>query len=184
MELGLHHRVFVGVSEYIANIYRSVKTIFTGLHISASHLFQEPITIQYPDRTPRPVVDELPDRYRGFLMVDMDICTACKLCEKDCPIDCIEIIIDKDEKTKARYMSQFDIDLAKCMWCGLCTEPCPTGAIHFTPQFERATSDLRNLLFHYIQPGDQVTPYKVPRKKKTPEEQEEKEEPPQEPQAD
>jgi len=96
----------------------------------------------------------------------MDICTACKLCEKDCPIDCIEIIIDKNEETKQRYMAQFDIDLAKCMWCGLCVEPCPTGAIHFTPQFERATSDLRNLLFHYIPDGDQAIPYKVPRKKK------------------
>ena len=174
MELGLHkNRFLIGISEYIANIYRAVKTTYTGLHITASHLFREPITVQYPDRTPRPVVDVLPDRYRGFLMVDMDICTACKLCEKDCPIDCIEIIIDKDEETKQRYMSQFDIDLAKCMWCGLCTEPCPTGAIHFTPEFEKATTNLRDLLFHYIPEGDKVIPYKVPRKKKPEENKEE-----------
>jgi NADH-quinone oxidoreductase chain I len=137
------------------------------LHITASHLFREPITIQYPDRTgDRTVADLLPDRYRGFLQVDMDICTACKLCEKDCPIDCIEIIIEKNEETKQRYMTIFDIDLAKCMWCGLCTEPCPTGAIHFTPEFERSTTNLRDLLFHYIPEGGQVIPYKVPRKKK------------------
>lgn len=166
MELGLHNRFLVGLMEYVGNIKRTVNSVFTGLHITASHLFRVPMTTQYPDRISRPVKDDLPDRYRGFLMVDMDICTACKLCEKECPIDCIEIIIDKDEATKERYMSQFDIDLAKCMWCGLCTEPCPTGAIHFTPEFERATSNLRDLLFHYVPTGGRVIPYKVPRKKK------------------
>ena len=166
MELGLQNKFLVGLSQYVSNIYRSITTVFTGLHITMSHMFREPITMQYPDRTNKPVRDLLPDRYRGFLMVDTDICTACKLCEKDCPIDCIEIIIEKNEETKQRYMTQFDIDLAKCMWCGLCTEPCPTGAIHFTPEFERATTNLRDLLFHYIREGEQVVPYKVPRKKK------------------
>lgn len=165
MDFAFHNKFMVGITEYLGNIYRGVRTTFVGLHITASHLFREPVTTQYPDRTARPVVDDLPDRYRGFLMVDTDICTACKLCEKDCPIDCIEILTEKDENKKI-IMTQFDIDLAKCMWCGLCTEPCPTGAIHFTPQFERSTTDLRDLLFHYVGEGDKIVPYKVPRKKK------------------
>ena len=44
----------------------------------------------------------LPARYRGFLEVDMDICTACQACERACPIDVIAIDIEKDDgKTRS-----------------------------------------------------------------------------------
>ena len=51
---------------------------------------------QYPDRIELPVQDILPARYRGFLEVDVDICTGCQACERACPISCIQIELEKD----------------------------------------------------------------------------------------
>lgn len=151
---------------YFGNIVTTAKSVFEGMTITFSHLFREPMTIQYPDRLPRPVNETLPMRYRGFLHVDTDICTCCTLCEKACPIDCIVIEHGKDEELGKRVMTRFDIDEAKCMYCGLCTEPCPTGAIAFTREFEAATTDLETLVFKFVQEGDKIVPYKVPKTKK------------------
>ena len=152
--------------QYVDNIVTTAKTIFEGLSITFSHLFRVPSTIQYPDRTAKPVKETLPMRYRGFLHVDTDICTCCTLCETSCPIDCIAIDHGKDEEMGKRVMTRFDIDEAKCMYCGLCTEPCPTGAIAFTREFEAATANLESLVFKFVAEGDKVVPYKVPKVKK------------------
>lgn len=158
------------VANYFKNIREATTTIFEGMTVTFSHLFRKPITIQYPDRIPRPLAETLPERSRGFLKVDMEICTACLACMMDCPIDCILIKAVKDPETKQRYLTQFDIDLAKCMYCGLCTEPCPTAAIHFTREFEKSTYDISDLLFQFVPEGEQIVPYRQPRKEKVPEE--------------
>lgn len=135
------------LNTYFRNISDSASSIFEGLTVTFSHLFRKPVTIQYPDKLPQPFHETLPERFRGFLKVDMEICTACLACMTDCPIDCILIKTDKDKETKERFLTQFDIDHAKCMYCGLCTEPCPTGAIHFTREFEKVTDNIQALLF-------------------------------------
>jgi formate hydrogenlyase subunit 6/NADH:ubiquinone oxidoreductase subunit I len=149
---------------YFKNIFETATTVFEGMSITFSHLFRKPVTIQYPDKTERPLTEMLPDRFRGFLKVDMEICTACLACMNDCPIDCIVIKTKKDEALKERVLTQFDIDEAKCMYCGLCTEPCPTGAIHFTREFERATEDINDLVFKFVPEGQVIVPYKAPKK--------------------
>lgn len=148
--------------QYFQNIVSSTKTIFEGMTITFSHLFREPMTIQYPEVN---VEAALPDRYRGFLNVDTTICTTCCLCEKACPIDCIVIEHGKDAELGQRVMTRFDIDEAKCMYCGLCTEPCPTAAIAFTKKFEAATENLADLVFKFVPAGQKIIPYKVPRTK-------------------
>jgi NADH-quinone oxidoreductase subunit I/NAD(P)H-quinone oxidoreductase subunit I len=135
---------------YFRNIRDAVTSIFEGLSITFSHLVRKPYTVQYPDRTPVPVQDTLPFRYRGHLEVDMEICTGCLACERACPIDCIVIDAEKDKQTKEMILTRFDIDLAKCMYCGLCSEPCPTGAIHHTPEFEGADYSLESLVRRFI----------------------------------
>jgi NADH-quinone oxidoreductase chain I len=149
---------------YFKNIIDSATSIFEGMSITFSHLLRKPFTIQYPDKIERPLKEMLPDRFRGFLKVDMEICTACLACMTDCPIDCIKIVTKKDEASKERLLSQFDIDMAKCMFCGLCTEPCPTGAIHFTREFERATENIEDLVFKFVPEGQMILPYKQPKK--------------------
>ena len=153
------------MNAYLESFVTSTKSVFEGMTITFSHLFRKPYTIQYPN-TPVPVSETLPDRYRGFLNVDTTICTTCTLCETSCPIDCIVIEHGKDEELGKRVMTRFDIDEAKCMYCGLCTEPYPTGAIHFTKEFEAATSNLSDLVFKFVPEGDKIIPYKVPKQKK------------------
>ena len=155
-------------SEYVDSVTRSANTIFEGLAVTFSHLFREPTTIQYPDRTERPVKDMLPPRYRGFLEVQMDICGACKRCERVCPIDCIKVETEKDPDTKKLMMTRFDIDMAKCMYCGLCVEACEdgaTGAIRHTKEFEGAAANIDALVFRFVEPGKPVPLYKAPKDK-------------------
>lgn len=158
-------------SGYFQNIREATTSIFEGFTITLSHMFRKPVTIQYPDKTPRPVSDLIPERSRSWLKVEMDICTACLNCEKACPIDCIKIGTNKDEKL-GRVMDGFDIDMAKCMYCGLCTDPCPTGAIHFIPEFERAAYSLDKMIERFVPEGGTVVPYKVPKKESESEEDE------------
>jgi NADH-quinone oxidoreductase subunit I len=150
------------VREYAGTIRDTVKSLWHGMSITLSHLARRPVTVQYPDRTPLPVRDMLPPRYRGFLEVDTSICTGCQACERACPISCIQITLEKDPgNPKQRVVTQFDIDEAKCMFCGLCVEPCPTGSIQHTREFEGSQRSIRNLTIRWADPLSPFPVYKV-----------------------
>ncbi|RPJ49381.1 MAG: NADH-quinone oxidoreductase subunit I [Candidatus Latescibacterota bacterium] len=151
------------MTSYVQNIQETCTSIFEGMAVTFSHLFRKPITVEYPDRMGRHLRETLPERYRGHLDVDMEICISCLACEKACPIECIviedvqiskETVVGVDGKETARVKepTRFDINLYKCMYCGLCVEPCPTGAIRFTKEFEGATSDLSKLHLRFVTP--------------------------------
>jgi NADH-quinone oxidoreductase subunit I len=101
-------------------------------------------TIQYPEER-----NPLPENYRNFpfLVYDGDDtyaglrCVACKICEKECPPQCI--YIEKSEDKKPDYMGRpqfypkvFDIDISVCMSCQICVEVCPFEAIKMDKVFE------------------------------------------------
>jgi NADH-quinone oxidoreductase subunit I len=102
------------------------------------------ITVQYPEeRSP------LPENYRNFpfLIYDTDDpeaglrCVACKICEKECPPQCIYIIKSEDKKPDYLgkpqfYAAVFDIDISVCMSCQICVEVCPFEAIKMDKVFE------------------------------------------------
>src|SRR5437660_8407713 len=151
---------------YAKNVRDTAKSFWEGMSITLSYMFRKPITTQYPDRVGVPVRDTIPARYRGFLEVDMDICTACLACERACPIAVINIdVVKGDGKTRPKLnMERFDIDIGKCMYCGLCVEPCPTGAIQHTREFEGATMNFGNLTLRFVPPEAAPWPaYKVPK---------------------
>jgi len=96
------------------------------------------ITIQYPEQRQQ---QHERFRYFPFLVHDGDPanprCVACKICEKECPPQCIYIEIDKDANGRPlKRPSVFDIDISVCMSCNICVEVCPFEAIKMDNQFE------------------------------------------------
>ena len=69
-----------------------------------------------------------------------DRCTACGICAKVCPPQCIWIVRDKDKKGKPiTRPAEFYLDASVCMSCGLCAEFCPFDAIKMNHDYELAT---------------------------------------------
>jgi len=113
---------------------------FVGSYFEKDRL----ITVQYPEeRSP------LPENYRNFPFLPYDgddaeaglRCVACKICEKECPPQCIYIV--KSDVKKPDYMGKpqfypkiFDIDISVCMSCQICVEVCPFEAIKMDKVFE------------------------------------------------
>jgi NADH-quinone oxidoreductase subunit I len=112
---------------------------FAGSYFDKERL----ITVQYPEER-----NPLPENYRNFpfLIYDNDPqaglrCVACKICEKECPPQCIYIIKSDDKKPDYMgkpqfYPKVFDIDISVCMSCQICVEVCPFEAIKMDKDFE------------------------------------------------
>ena len=100
-------------------------------------------TVQYPEeRLP------LPERYRNLPMLLYDAetgeprCTACGMCARVCPPQCIWITRAEDENGKPlRRPAQFVVDASVCMGCGFCAEFCPFNAIRMDKQLEIVAFD-------------------------------------------
>src|SRR2546428_7959673 len=113
---------------------------FVGSYFDKERL----ITVQYPEeRIP------LAENYRSFPCGRYDgedphagwRCVACKICEKECPPQCIYIIKSDDKKPDYMgkpqfYPKVFDIDISVCMSCQICVEVCPFEAIKMDKDFE------------------------------------------------
>lgn len=108
-------------------------------------------TIQYPEERMK-----LPENNRNFpfLVFDDDPdkgirCVACKICEDECPPQCIYIIRETDEKGKPVPRPKvFDIDISVCMGCQICVEVCPFEAIKMDTEFEYANVNRFQGLLH------------------------------------
>lgn len=101
------------------------------------------LTIQYPEEKRL-----LPERFRYIPMLiwdsekEEDRCTACGICAKVCPPQCIWIVRDSDENGKpVTRCSDFYIDAAVCMSCSFCVEFCPFDAIKMNHDYELAVYD-------------------------------------------
>ncbi|MBI3941693.1 MAG: NADH-quinone oxidoreductase subunit I [Chloroflexi bacterium] len=106
-------------------------------------------TVQYPEEKLA-----IPERFRFFPfllkeqvaddagggMVWKDRCTACGICAKVCPPQCIWIVQAKKPDGKPKpEPDEFYIDTSICMQCGYCAEFCPFDAIKMNHVFELST---------------------------------------------
>jgi len=121
---------------------------FTGSYCDPARL----TTVQYPEESLPPVESA---RTFPFLVFDGDSqsglrCVACKICEKECPPQCIYIVSERDEKGKVlKRPKVFDIDISVCMGCQICVEVCPFDAIRMDVKFELSVFDrFKPLLLH------------------------------------
>ncbi len=135
------------------------KGLVKGLAETAKNFFgsyQDPerlITVQYPEeRLP------LKENSRNFPFLVFDgndpekglRCVACKICEKECPPQCIYIVLERDAKGKPqKHPKIFDIDVSVCMSCQICVEVCPFDAIKMDQVYELSRFDrFEGLLLH------------------------------------
>jgi NADH-quinone oxidoreductase subunit I len=123
--------------------YRSAEGISRRASKEAAGIF----TIQYPEeKLPVPeafraypflVYESQPDGNRKIR------CTACGICAKVCPPQCIWIRRAADPATgKPKSTPElFFLDMDLCMSCGLCVEYCPFDAIQMDHVYELAAFD-------------------------------------------
>lgn len=119
------------LSAYLREIVRSYFSTLKGFHITAKVFFTKPYTRQYPEES-----TQVPPEFRGLHEFDVVKCTACELCMRACPVDCIALAsIGKGKKAR---LQRYAIDYSKCMFCNLCCEACPTDAIRMGARWNLA----------------------------------------------
>ena len=126
------------------------------MKITWRHLFAKKVTLHYPEEK-----WQLPPKSRMRLFMKYEDCIGCGQCARACPVQCIYIKADKRDRhggadlrgQRAAASSStsrvFDIDMSLCCYCNLCTYPCPTDCIYMTPEYEFATTDLTQHLYHF-----------------------------------
>lgn len=112
-------------------------------------------TVNYPEEK-IPVAENF--RFVPFLVYDEEEggkqirCTACGICSKVCPTQCIWITRGEDPETgkPLKQPSEFYIDIDLCMNCGYCAEYCPFDAIKMDHDYELATYERMESNLHDI----------------------------------
>jgi NADH-quinone oxidoreductase subunit I len=126
--------------------------LLQGLAVTAKNFagsFHDParfVTTEYPEQKTK-----LPENFRNFPFLVHDDpqdpigslrCVACQICEKECPPQCIYIVMERDEKGKAlKKPKVFDLDISVCMSCQICVEVCPFDAIKMDQHYEIAETN-------------------------------------------
>ncbi len=94
------------------------------------NLLKKPATRKYPFEVREPFPN-----FRGELVIDIDSCIFCGMCQRKCPSQCIEV--DKQAGT-------WTCDPHACISCGYCRDHCPTKCldmkdVHRKPMTEKIT---------------------------------------------
>ena len=144
---------------WLRDVWEGFSTVLVGMNITWRHLFVNKVTLHYPEEK-----WQLPPRSRMRLFMKYEDCIGCGQCARACPVDCIYIKTDKRPATAPAIWAAdgtpikldtklFDIDMSLCCYCNLCTYPCPTNCIYMTPEYEFASTDLTNHLYHFAKPN-------------------------------
>ncbi|MGL4648602.1 MAG: 4Fe-4S binding protein, partial [Caldilineaceae bacterium] len=142
--LGHLRDTFIDDRKAVPSRYQDSTDLDDGRRIMRQPVTQEGLlTIQYPEEKRL-----LPERFRYIPMLlfdtekNEDRCTACGICAKVCPPQCIWIVRDTDANGKpVTRPAEFYIDAAVCMSCSFCTEFCPFDAIKMNHDYELAVYD-------------------------------------------
>ena len=116
--------------------YDGFKSLLIGMRITAREASKPIITTQYPHATLK-----MPARFRGHVKLILDPetgksrCTACNLCVRACPSDCIEVDGLKREGEKKKSVTEYQLDFTTCSLCGSCVEACPSDAIEYSKAY-------------------------------------------------
>jgi len=147
------------IYQYFAGMFKGIWSLLVGMSVTTSYLFR-PWTIvvqQYPEnrkggrgRSHKKL--EMFDRFKGELIMPHNEanehkCTACGICEINCPNGTITVISDQElvDGKKKRFLDKHIYRLGMCSFCGLCVKTCPSKALSFIPTFEHSVFDRTKL---------------------------------------
>ncbi len=118
-------------------------------------------TIQYPEQKRK-----ITENFRFIPMLvyeettDDPRCTACGICARVCPPQCIWIQRATDDKGRPKAQpAGFWIDATICMSCGFCAEFCPFDAIKMNQEHEMPYTDRDQ--GHVLRSGKAAGPRRV-----------------------
>jgi len=127
---------------YFLESFKGIYSLGVGMSITLREFFTKKVTEQYPKNRATLVVS---DRYKGCLTMPHDennehACTACGLCQMNCPNGTISIESEmiEIERKKKKVLVDYTYNLGQCTFCNLCVLSCPSNAIEFDQSFENA----------------------------------------------
>ena len=125
--------------------------ILMSFRIAFLNLFRPAMTIQYPRQRAY-----IPDRARWAVEIKnhgqgngeesvhgeafVHHCTACLICEKECPDGLIHLEVETSEN-RDKFIKRWRYGRGGCMMCGLCVEACPFDAIQMGYDYELAHAE-------------------------------------------
>ncbi len=150
------------IVKYFKDIFGAVGALLKGMRVTG-HYFVHPgqiVTQQYPEN--RDTL-EMFDRFKGEVVMPHNEnnehkCTACGICESNCPNGSIEIISQMAEVDgkKKKVLVNHIYHLGMCTFCNLCVKTCPFDAIKMDQTFEHSVFDRTKLTKVLNQPGSKL----------------------------
>jgi len=82
----------------------------------------------------------LPETFRGAIVIEAEKCTGCGLCVRDCPTGAL--VLEKESRDEFKLIHY----PARCAYCSQCENSCRRGAIRHSNALVGATDRPRELV--------------------------------------
>jgi NADH-quinone oxidoreductase subunit I len=129
---------------YIKDIFLGIWHLIQGMYVVMLNFIRPKVTEQYPENRGKVFPHE---RMRGQLVMphneeNQHKCTACGICEMNCPNGTIQVISKKEADPETgkekKVLDRYLYDIGSCIFCSICTTSCPSDAIDWSNNFEHA----------------------------------------------
>ena len=148
------------IINYLKEIFGAVGALLKGMRVTGYYFVhpKEIVTQQYPENR---ATLEMFERFKGEVVMPHNEnnehrCTACGICEMNCPNGSIEVISEMmvtPEGKKKKVLAKHIYHLGMCTFCNLCVKTCPSSALKMDQTFEHAVFDRSKLTKVLNQPG-------------------------------